>query len=389
MASLMVLDKGTKKERYKVMYDIPTLPGQKRKRESKTFPAGTTKREVLEFKKEIEAKILSMQPMNNHNMTFADAVEQYFQYYTINLEASTIGGYMSIYTRKDGLKEYFGDIKLRKITTNMIQQYIAYLHKLGKSQKTISNTIGFLSTIMRHCVHLQYIQHNPIDGTVLPKKEMKTGVSVYTPEEVHQLLELSKEDDLVHTTIALGTLAGLRRGEMAALTWDDIKLDGKDPSISINKTRFQVSKALGLAESTGVKSPKTDAGIRTIPIPEALVRILKEQKHRYNVCKLRYGQDFKNSNNVLFKEEGTEYAVCTISNRYTEFMKQHPEVPYYSLHKLRHTFASILASLNTPVKDVQELLGHSNVSTTMNVYTHGFAESKRTAVNELDKVISG
>ena len=238
--------------------------------------------------------------------------------------------------------------------------------------------IGLFSTIMKQCIHLQYIHRNPVEGTILPKKQVNLDVQAYTAEQVQILLNLSKDKPLVYTTIALGTLAGLRRGEMAALTWDDVVLD-KNPYITINKTRFQVSKNLGFAESTGEKTPKTNAGIRTIPIPDVLAEILRKQKHRYNLCKIRYGKDFVDSNRVLFKDDGSEYAVCTISSRYTEFMKEQASVPYYSLHKLRHTFASILASINTPVKDVQEMLGHSDIKTTMSVYTHGFEASIRTA----------
>ena len=69
-------------------------------------------------------------------------------------------------------------------------------------------------------------------------------------------------------------------------------------------------------------------------------------------------------------------------------MQRHPELPYYSLHKLRHIYASILAALNTPVKDVQELLGHSDVSTTLQTYTHGYSETKRTAIAELNRILS-
>ena len=69
-------------------------------------------------------------------------------------------------------------------------------------------------------------------------------------------------------------------------------------------------------------------------------------------------------------------------------MRKYPEIPYCTLHQLRHTFASMLAPANTPVNDVQELLGHSDISTTMTVYAHDFEESKRTAITELNRLIS-
>ena len=387
MANIIVLDEGTKKERYKVMYDVPTLSGQKRKRESKTFPPGTLKKEVMQFKKLKEAEALTMEPINNQNMTFKEAADIYFEHYCINLEANTISGYRSIYLREGGLQEYFGKMKLKQISTNTVQMYITQLQALGNSPKTISNTIGLLRTIMKHCVTLQYIHRNPVEGTTLPKKVKNLEVKAYTPEQVQQLLAISQNNHFIHTVIALGTLAGLRRGEMAALTWDRINLD-ENPCIKIKESKYHVSKSLGLPESSGVKTPKTTASIRTIPLTGTLVKILKQEKRRYNECKLRYGAKFKDSNCVLFKDDGSSYEVCTLSNGYTRFMRSHPKIPYCTLHQLRHTFASMLASNNTPVKDVQELLGHSDISTTMNVYTHGFEESKRTAIAELDALVS-
>lgn len=388
MANIIVLDEGTKKERYKVMYDVPTLPGQKRKRESKTFPAGTSKREVMQFKKKVEAELLTQSPMDSHDYTFAEVADRYLQNYTLNLAPNTLRGYKSSYERENGLKNHFGHIKVKRITTDQIQSYVTYLHNSGKSAKTISNIIGFLNVVMKHCTRLRYIPYNPVEGVILPKKKPKQPVQAYTAEQVQMLLQISECNRAVHTTIALGALAGLRRGEMAALTWDDVNLDDAVPSIHINKTKYHVSPNLGIANPIGVKEPKTNASIRTIPIPNRLADILRKERMRYKECKLRYGAEFLDSNCVIFQENGSDYQVDSINNGYTEFMQRYPEIPYYSLHKLRHTFASILASVNTPVKDVQELLGHSDISTTLQVYTHGYDETKRTAIAELDRLLS-
>lgn len=387
MASIEVLDKGTKKERYKVMYDVPVLPGQKRKRESKTFPHGTPKREVLQFKKKVEAAVLNYHPLANHDFTFSEVTEDYFENYTINLAANTLRGYKSIYLRETGLKNYFGNIKVKAITTSFIQSYITKLYNSGCSAKTISNSIGLVNVIMKHCTRLRYIPYNPVEGVTLPRKDKGKKIQPYTQEQVQKLLHLSKGNHLAHTVIALGTLAGLRRGEMAALTWDNVDLSD-NPSITVTASKYRVSPNLGIKNPQGIKEPKTTAGIRTIPIPDLLANILRKQKLRYNTCKLQYGKNFLDSNYVLFQDNGSDYQVDSINHGYVRFMKRHEdEIPYRSLHQLRHTYASILASMNTPIKDVQELLGHSDISTTMNVYTHGFEESKRTAATELNRLI--
>jgi len=388
VASIVTIDKGTKKERYKVIYDIPTLPGQKRKRESKTFPPGTPKREILQFKKKKEAELYTTPPIDSSDQLFETVALHYLKNYTINLSPNTKRGYLSCYNRKNGLKERFGKVKIKHITTDMIQEYINELYLSALSPKTIYNIYGLLNVILKHCVRSRYLPYNPGEGVVLPKRKSQSTPQAYTPEQVRLLLKCSECNHAVHTTIALGALAGLRRGEMAALTWDDVNLSDDNPYISINKTKYHVSPKLGIADPIGVKEPKTASSIRTIPIPTLLADILRKEYTRYKECKLRYGKNFLDSNCVIFQENGADYQPDSINNGYTEFMQRHPEIPYYSMHKLRHTYASILASLETPIKDVQELLGHSDISTTMNVYTHSYAESKRKAVDKFDRVLA-
>ena len=143
MANIIVLDEGTKKERYKVMYDVPTLAGQKRKRESKTFPAGTPKREVIQFKKKVEAELLTQSPMDSHDYTFAEVTDRYLKNYTLNLAPNTLRGYKSSYERENGLKNQFGHIKVKRITTDQIQNYVSYLHSIGTQQRPFPTSSAF------------------------------------------------------------------------------------------------------------------------------------------------------------------------------------------------------------------------------------------------------
>lgn len=388
MANLTVIDEGTKKERYKVMYDLPTLPGQKRKRASKTFKPGTKMKEIKDFMKKVEYDSMTAIPTINQNLTFQEAADDYFENYTLDLQPYTISGYRSIYERKGGLKEYFGATKLKSITTSQIQRYIKKLQNDGLSPKTIGNIIGFLSSVLQHCVRLQYISYNPVNGTKQPPKEKNMNRESYTPQEIQKLLQLSEGNNLLQPLIALGALAGLRRGEISALTWDNVYLNVPDPHIDIVQASYHVSPNVGLPESTGIKAPKTAAGYRTIPIPDILVRILQKQKTRYSTCKLRYGERFKNSNFVLFKDDGSPYQLCSLSNTYGRFIRKQTEVPQYTLHMLRHSYASILIDAGSTPKTVQELLGHSDVAMTMNIYTHAFSSAKRTAADTLNNLVA-
>lgn len=170
---------------------------------------------------------------------------------------------------------------------------------------------------------------------------------------------------------------------MAGLRWENVNFD--EGYIYICESRVVVEGG-----KEYIKSPKTQAGIRKIYMPEQLVNILKEYHTRYLENKLKYGKKFKDKGYVLSKPDGEPFSPQGISNNYLRFMERHKDkIRYLKFHGLRHTFASILInnSNNVNIRTVQKLLGHSDVSLTLSIYSHSFKETEQEAAKCLQDTL--
>lgn len=386
MAHIVTIGQGRNK-RYKVMYELPQLMGE-RKRKSKTFPAGTPKSVVDDFKRQMEINLSTGEFVEEKNISLADFIEQvYFPIYTTYLSPTTVSSYWKLYESKKPycVKTYFGKYKLKEIKRRMVQQYVNLLAD-NVSPKTVRAYKMWLHTVFDTAICEDIIKPhcNPTDNIKLPPKN-KPDIEAYTLDEVNKLLELSANDNINHLVIGLGTLAGLRRGEMLGLRWQDVDLTKGSSVLHIVQTVVVVD------DIVYVKEPKTKAGKRDIPIPEALADILRNEKIRYTTNKLRLGAEFKDKGYVISKENGEPYRPDGVSIHYERFMykveKEH-RIPYKSLHKLRHSYATLLIDGGANPKVVQKNLGHEDVTMTLGTYAHAYADRQRSEVDKLDSVIS-
>lgn len=385
MAHIITIGTG-KNRKYKVMYELPPVMGE-RKRKSKTFPVGTPKSVVDEFKRQVEINLATGEFTSDKNITLADYVEKvYFDTYTKYLSPTTVTNYKRLYTSNKSycIKNYFGKYKMKDISRRMVQQYVNTLSD-NVSSKTVREYIFWLNSVFNAAISEDIIkpENNPAVHMKLPPKT-KAPIEAYTVDEVNKLLTLSKNDDINHIVIGLGCLAGLRRGEMLGLRWKDVDLNGENPVIHIVQTRV----VAGGIEY--IKPPKTKAGKRDIPVPKALVQILKNAELQYKANKLKGGKDFIDSGYVITKSNGEAYRPDGVSIHYERFMykvKEEHNIPYKSLHKLRHSYATLLIDGGANPKVVQKNLGHEDISMTLGTYAHAYSERQRNEVDKLDAVI--
>ena len=383
MANITILGSG-KTKRYKVMYDVPAPKGTRR-RKSKTFPPGTPKSLVDKFKLEKEIESAAGEIMESE-ITLKDFVETvYFPIYTKELSPTTLKGYRSVYdnSRDYCIKAYFGDFKMRDISMRMVQQYVNLISDLV-NPKTVRSYISFLHIVFSYAITEEVIKRkNPTENVRLPRNT-KTEPEFFTLEQILTMLELSEDDLNAKLIIGLGALAGLRRGEMAGLKWSNVSIEEDDAYIRIKAAIVKDGK------KEFVKAPKTAAGDREIPIPGTLADILKEVHVEYLKNKLRLGKDFADEGYVLVSEKGIHYTPSTIDNHYRRKQRKINEatgIPVLSLHKLRHTYATLLIDGGANPKVVQKNLGHEDVTLTLGLYSHAYAARQREEVDKLDSLI--
>ncbi|SHL45284.1 Site-specific recombinase XerD [Anaerocolumna jejuensis DSM 15929] len=385
MAYKQLLDEGIKgKERWKVMYDVVTNGRTTRKRMSKTFPVGTSMTVINRFIRQVEQEKDEGIFVDYTKRTFADFGDEYFEKHTRFISPTTLEGYLQMYNSpKNGLKKYFGDIKLDKLVTTTIQDYINNLSEEGLSSKSIKNRAMLMHVMIAKAIRLNYLKkgYNPVEEVELPKIRKKP-VEAYTVEEVKKLLEIAdkygSENLKLIVYIMLGT--GVRKGELCSLTHDSIDLEKKQLFITNNRVQ-----ANGIVVT---KEPKSAAGVRPIALPDAVVYLIKDSITNYKKRKLLYGDKFVDSRYLITRCTGEPLSPDSVYNIYRNFMKEHSKsLRYLSLHKLRHSFASIAISNNTDIKTLQETLGHSQSSVTLDTYSHGYMEKKVSQAQMLDSTI--
>ena len=366
MAHIVVIDEGTKHQRYKVMYEVRAINGA-RKRKSKTFPENANMKEIKAFVRTVEKQYEDDDVgLNYDRLSFRQFFKIYEDSYMKHLSPTTSSNYMQMaYNKKNGFLEFLGDIQLSKLNAIHLQRYVDFLVDSGLSAKTVKNRIMCIHGVIDKAMQLHYINKSyNFVGDVIAPKIVKKQIQSYNEDEVKKLLELVDKDacDNVKLLIYLAVTTGMRRSEMNALTFDDVNLNEK--TINVNKARVYQHRGKCV-----VKETKTASSVRVIPITNTLCTLIKKARNDYYKKMFAKGEDFVDSKALFTDDCGNPLRSETLSNEYKEFLDLHSdEIRYLNLHALRHTFASLALKNNADIKSVQNILGHVDASTTLNTY---------------------
>ncbi|ANM47524.1 tyrosine-type recombinase/integrase [Streptococcus suis] len=281
----------------------------------------------------------------------------------------------------------FGDYKLSKLTTPIIQQQVnKWADKANTGQKGAFTNYSLLHNmnkrILKYGVSMQVITYNPANDVIVPRKQQKekAGVKYLDNKELKQFLDYldtldqSNYENLFDVVLYKTLLAtGCRIGEALALEWSDIDLDNGIASINKTLNRFQE-----------INSPKSSAGYRDIPIDNATLLMLKQYKNRQQVQSWQLGR----SETVVFSVFTEKYAyACNLRQRLNKHFKA-AGVTNVSFHGFRHTHTTMMLYAQVSPKDVQYRLGHSNLMMTENVYWHTNQENAKKAVSNYETAIN-
>lgn len=291
--------------------------------------------------RELNQKLLAYERKQTYGKTFGEVADEWWSEHYDTLAHQSLRGYKPALAR--ALKE-FGNDYVRDIEPADILRFYKKLAKQGLTQKTISNNRIILNQIFEYAILYKEIQYNPCSSVKIPKTESKNRpLQPASPEDEARILE--SDHQWLFPVVAI--LTGLRKGEILALQWKDFNFE--ENTIHITKSIEHIGKR------PNEKVPKTDAGTRYVPLLNLLKQKLEPVKG--------------NPNSYLFSDDGGKTPLS--EHRYTRLYKnyQRDVGVTCTAQNLRHSYATIAVEAKAGVKELQNALGHADVTTTMNIYT--------------------
>jgi integrase len=326
---------------------------------------GKRKRKVVTAKtrKEVADKLRVLQQQQQSGVNFAadkQTVESYLTRWldTVVKETCRPKTYESYeYMCRIHIIPAIGHVQLDKLTPDHVQQMISVLRKKDISDRTVQYAYRILSIAMGRAVKFGYVHRNVVTLVDQPKTK-KHVVEPLTVEQAQTFLaavEGHRLAPLYH--IALGL--GLRQGEIIALRWSDVDLDQR-------KLR--------------IRAAKTESGIRTLALPQTLVDTLRQHWQFQQQERLVQGVNWKEHGLVFPSEVGTSLSARNLLRHFKKSLKKAGLPEHIRFHDLRHSCASFLIANGVNPRVVMEILGHSQISVTMNTYAHVFSGVQEDAV---------
>lgn len=347
---------------------------------------GKTKKEVLDKMNDYRYKQVNDLLPTDNTIT----LEQYLKYWLFEIKnneikPSTLERYESI-LRIYITGSVIGDIKLKDLRAGHLQSYYNSLYKTY-SVNVIHNLNKFIKSGLSQALNENYISKNYASLVTLKKKDEKKEVEHLTVEEQNRFLEVCKGDRL-EALFYMALSTGLRLGELLALTWNDIDLSTAEVSVDKSVKLVGIPDKEGNKEyKTIVQEPKTKSSIRTVPIPDVALNVLKQHKKLQLEERVKAGEVYINNNIVFANPIGGYTNESNLRRKYKRLLAE-AKIKEVKFHSLRHTYATTLFIKDVSPKVVQALMGHSDISTTLNVYTHTNKDIKVEAVQKLNEVFN-
>lgn len=328
-----------------------------------------------------------LHPVNQRDIRFTQFMLEWLEMMKNSVEVSTYASYtMSIKSRINPyFDERFPRLKLREISPKHIQDYYTYEMRVrGVTANTVIHRHANIRKALQYALKTGLINTNPADRIERPKKVKFIG-SIYNDKELEQLFEIMKGDPM-ELAVLLAAFYGLRRSEVAGLKWDAIDFGKK--TITIRHTVTQVSLE-GKSALIGKDRTKTKSSYRTLPLvkpfEDALLRLKEQQTENRRLCGRSYNKDYLGYINV--NEVGDLISPGFLTQHFPIVLERNG-MRKIRFHDLRHSCASLLYTNGVSLKEIQEWLGHSDIATTSNIYTHLDYSSKVASANAILSVLA-
>lgn len=248
------------------------------------------------------------------------------------------------------------------------------------SSKTILHYHRLISAILQVAVQWQVIPSNPCSRVKAPRVERKEAEYFDDEEAIYILQRINDESPTHKAMIYILLYTGMRRGELCGLEWSDI--DFENDIIRIRNNSVYTS-GKGITTTT----PKTESSVRVDKVPHVVMEVLQDHKHAQNIQRIAMGANWQNTQRIFTQRNGAPIFPDTVSAWFKGFLKK-IGIEGRSLKSLRHTNASLMIASGVDVRTVAGRLGHSQTSTTTNIYAHMIKSANEKAAEAIEDLLS-
>lgn len=335
------------------------------------------------FNKASEARewLINSRYVNLHGSIVAGeemTVNAWFEYWINNVKINTtkrntVKNYKQRYTQN--IKDYIGNMIITQVKPLHLQQIINTMASEGYAVSTIQQTRLLMANFFNAAVDNDIIRNSPLKRTVvLPKKQKKERRVLTLSEQTAFLEGAQSYDNFPVFVFALQT--GMCAGEVIGLQFKDIDFGRR--YINVNQSCEYDYKQKEFV----CGSPKSESGQRCIPMTDVVFNILNKQREKKATRKI---VNLKYADFVFLSKKGVPLKNSSLDEQLAKIARE-LKIEKFSMHTFRHTFATRCIEAEVNPKTLQTILGHSDISLTLNLYTHTTAEQMKKEMEKLSEI---
>lgn len=312
-------------------------------------------------RKLIELKAVPIHHNSSGNLTVNELFNEWLSAIKLKVKPSTFANYQMKVNKH--ILTNFGALRYENITVQAVHNFIERKLKSGLSAKYVADIVMVFKSMAKYISKI-YGFRNPIEDVILPKSEYSEMKLLSEIQQNKLCKYLMNNLNSTSLCILLSLYTGLRVGEICGLKWSDIDFDKN--LLIVRRTVQRINSGIL------IDSPKTKSSLRSVPVPDFIMSILKK---------------FRKPDNIYILSENIKSAEPrTLQRRFKSILKK-VNLPSINYHTLRHMFATNCIKIGFDVKTLSEILGHSSVETTLNRYVHSSMERKSYLMNLLKLVL--
>ncbi|MEX3746513.1 tyrosine-type recombinase/integrase [Lysinibacillus xylanilyticus] len=375
-----ILKNGEKRFMFKIYVGIDPLTGNESYTTRRCKTLGEAKTELARLKMQINDGTFRKKQVE----TYHDIYKLWVSHYETTVEESTFVKTIGIF--KNHILPAMGTYKIEKINVEVCQKHV---NEWKNKLKNFRMVKAYASKVLDFAIRYDYIQKNPFSLVEIAnnRKQAVSGSedaveNFYTKEQLTEFLNcLEKENNYqAYALFRLLAYSGIRKGEALALSWNDL-------NFTTNELRINKAISRGKDNKLYLKSTKTGI-VRTIKMDDKTMEIMKEWKRIQKQDYLVLGFNTLKSGQLVFSNKANKYLQPTKTRKWIQLVQKKYKLSTITTHGLRHTHCSLLFEAGVSLKDVQDRLGHSDVQTTLNIYTHVTQKTKEEAIQKFESYLN-